>query len=71
MNDELYKKGMQIRRSVLGDPHVDKAEANKQILTGLPGLYYQQCMGCCMELTRVDKKRKKFNYDRIACSTGA
>jgi 4-carboxymuconolactone decarboxylase len=29
MNDELYNKGMQTRRSVLGDAHVDKAEANK------------------------------------------
>ncbi|CAN5710893.1 4-carboxymuconolactone decarboxylase [soil metagenome] len=29
MNDELYNKGMQTRRAVLGDAHVDKAEANK------------------------------------------
>jgi len=29
MSDELYNKGMQTRRSVLGDEHVDKAEANK------------------------------------------
>lgn len=29
MNDDLYKKGMEIRRAVLGDAHVDKAEANK------------------------------------------
>lgn len=29
MDNELYKKGMKTRRSVLGDPHVDKAEANK------------------------------------------
>jgi 4-carboxymuconolactone decarboxylase len=29
MDNELYKKGMEIRRSVLGDEHVDKAEANK------------------------------------------
>lgn len=29
MNDELYNKGMQTRRSVLGDAHVDKAEADK------------------------------------------
>ena len=29
MPDELYEKGMQIRRSVLGDEHVNKAEANK------------------------------------------
>ncbi|MGZ8558035.1 MAG: carboxymuconolactone decarboxylase family protein, partial [Chitinophagaceae bacterium] len=26
---ELYKKGMATRRSVLGDAHVDKAEAGK------------------------------------------
>ena len=29
MKDELYNKGMRTRRSVLGDAHVDKAEANK------------------------------------------
>jgi len=29
MSDELYKKGMDTRRSVLGNEHVDKAEANK------------------------------------------
>lgn len=29
MSNELYNKGMQTRRSVLGDAHVDKAEANK------------------------------------------
>jgi 4-carboxymuconolactone decarboxylase len=29
MPDELYNKGMKTRRSVLGDAHVDKAEANK------------------------------------------
>ena len=29
MQDESYNNGMQTRRSVLGDAHVDKAEANK------------------------------------------
>jgi 4-carboxymuconolactone decarboxylase len=29
MPDELYDKGMATRRSVLGDAHVDKAEASK------------------------------------------
>ena len=29
MDNELYKKGMATRRSVLGDEHVDKAESNK------------------------------------------
>lgn len=27
MNDDLKQKGMKVRREVLGDPHVDKAEA--------------------------------------------
>jgi 4-carboxymuconolactone decarboxylase len=27
--NELYEKGMKTRRAVLGDAHVDKAEANK------------------------------------------
>ena len=29
MSDKLYDDGMKIRRAVLGDAHVDKAEANK------------------------------------------
>ncbi|MBW2438471.1 MAG: 4-carboxymuconolactone decarboxylase [Deltaproteobacteria bacterium] len=29
MPDEMYKKGMQIRKSVLGEDHVKRAEANK------------------------------------------
>ena len=29
MNDELYQEGMQTRREVLGDAHVDRAEAAK------------------------------------------
>ena len=29
MDNEMYKKGMATRRSVLGDAHVDKAEAGK------------------------------------------
>jgi 4-carboxymuconolactone decarboxylase len=29
MNDDLYKQGMKTRRAVLGDAHVNRAEANK------------------------------------------
>ena len=29
MSDDVFKKGMQIRRSVLGDDYVDQAESNK------------------------------------------
>lgn len=29
MSDEKFERGMQIRRSVLGDAHVERAEANK------------------------------------------
>ena len=29
MLDDMYKKGMQIRKSVLGEDHVERAEANK------------------------------------------
>jgi 4-carboxymuconolactone decarboxylase len=29
MNEELYNKGMKTRREVLGNEHVDRAEANK------------------------------------------
>ena len=29
MTDERYRKGMEVRRAVAGDAHVDRAEANK------------------------------------------
>ena len=29
MSDEKFEQGMQVRRAVLGDAHVDRAEANK------------------------------------------
>jgi 4-carboxymuconolactone decarboxylase len=29
MSDEKFEQGMQVRREVLGDAHVDRAEANK------------------------------------------
>ena len=29
MSDDVFKKGMQIRRSVLGDDYVDQTESNK------------------------------------------
>ena len=29
MSDEKFEQGMKIRRSVVGDAHVDRAEANK------------------------------------------
>ena len=29
MSDERYNKGMEVRRAVLGDAHVDRAEANQ------------------------------------------
>ena len=31
MSDEKYEQGMVIRRAVLGDEHVDRAEANKTL----------------------------------------
>ena len=33
MKDETYEMGMDVRRSVLGDEHVDRAEANKNEFT--------------------------------------
>ena len=33
MADEKYDQGMKIRRAVLGDAHVDRAEANKTAFT--------------------------------------
>jgi hypothetical protein len=33
--DDKYKKGMQIRKSVLGEDHVKRAEANKFELPGM------------------------------------
>jgi 4-carboxymuconolactone decarboxylase len=33
MTDELYERGMAVRREVLGDEHVDRASANRTALT--------------------------------------
>ena len=33
MTDNTYEKGMAVRRSVLGDEHVDRAEAGKNEFT--------------------------------------
>jgi len=33
MNDECYEAGMKVRREVLGDAHVDRAEAGKDAFT--------------------------------------
>jgi 4-carboxymuconolactone decarboxylase len=33
MSDELYDKGMRVRREVLGDDHVDRASANASDFT--------------------------------------
>ena len=32
MNDDKFERGMQVRRAVLGDAHVDRAEANKNTI---------------------------------------
>src|ERR1700741_4697097 len=34
MSDDRYQAGMRVRRSVLGDAHVDRAEARKTALDG-------------------------------------
>lgn len=34
MADDRYERGMQVRREVLGDAHVDRAEANKTPFDG-------------------------------------
>lgn len=33
MTDSLHERGMKVRREVLGDPHVDRAEASRSPLT--------------------------------------
>lgn len=32
MSDDLFERGMKVRRKVLGDAHVDRAEANKSAI---------------------------------------
>ena len=34
MSDERYEQGMRVRREVLGEPHVDRAEANTTAFDG-------------------------------------
>lgn len=33
MRDDSFQRGMAVRREVLGDPHVDRAEARRTVLT--------------------------------------
>ena len=43
MTDETYERGMAIRRAVLGDAHVDRAEARRSPLTSDFQDYITRC----------------------------
>jgi 4-carboxymuconolactone decarboxylase len=43
MSDDAYERGMAVRRAVLGDAHVDRAEANRTALTSDFQDYITRC----------------------------
>ncbi len=43
MTDSAYQRGMEVRRAVLGDAHVDRAEAGRSALTGDFQDYLTRC----------------------------
>lgn len=43
MSDNVYERGMKVRREVLGDAHVDRAEARKTALTADFQDYITRC----------------------------
>jgi len=43
MSDDAYRRGMEVRRAVLGDAHVDRAEAGRTPLTGDFQDYITRC----------------------------
>ena len=59
MSDEKYKKGMQIRKSVLGEDHVNRAEANKsEFDEDFQRLITEMAWGSVWARPGLDKKTK-------------
>ena len=64
---DRFENGMAVRRSVLGDEHVDRAEAAKTDFdTPLPDPYYRRRMGHSLAKRRNSTQREVNANTRFA-----
>ena len=69
MNDELFERGLEIRKSVLGGDYVEKSLANADDFTmPLQRLVTEYCWGACWGREELPKKtRSMLNLAMLAC----
>ena len=69
MNDELYERGLAIRKSVLGKEYVEKSLASADDFTmPLQRLVTEYCWGACWGREELPKKmRSLLNLAMLAC----
>ena len=69
MNDELYERGLAIRKSVLGKEYVEKSLASADDFTmPLQRLVTEYCWGACWGRKELPKKtRSMLNLAMLAC----
>lgn len=69
MNDELFERGLEIRKSVLGDEYVEKSLANAdEFSMPLQRLVTEYCWGACWGRDGLPKKmRSMLNLAMLAC----
>lgn len=69
MNDELFERGLEIRKSVLGDEYVSKSLDNADDFTmPLQRLVTEYCWGACWGRDELPKKmRSLLNIAMLAC----
>jgi 4-carboxymuconolactone decarboxylase len=69
MNDELFERGLEIRKSVLGSEYVEKSLANADDFTlPLQRLVTEYCWGACWGREELPKKiRSMLNLAMLAC----
>lgn len=69
MNDELFERGLEIRKSVLGSEYVEKSLKNADDFTmPLQRLVTEYCWGACWGREELPKKiRSMLNLAMLAC----
>jgi len=69
MNDELFERGLEIRKSVLGSEYVEKSLASADEFTlPLQRLVTEYCWGACWGREELPKKiRSMLNLAMLAC----
>ena len=66
MNDEQrYEQGMEVRRAVLGDEHVDRAIANAtELHRAVPGLHHPRRLGRVVDARRPRPPHAQLHHAR-------